>query len=60
VLRKWALVRSVLTFADNGDMNRGYCGTTADHCAAANGCQAGFGNCTGSRTSRDLFDGLLS
>ncbi|KAK4238688.1 carbohydrate-binding module family 18 protein [Achaetomium macrosporum] len=36
----------------------GYCGTTSDHCDAAKGCQAGFGNCTGragTKTSRNLF-----
>ncbi|KAK3307138.1 uncharacterized protein B0T15DRAFT_166077 [Chaetomium strumarium] len=33
----------------------GYCGTTSDHCDTGKGCQSGFGNCTGTRTSRDLF-----
>jgi hypothetical protein len=40
-------------------VDRGWCGTTADHCAADNGCQAGFGNCTGTRNVRDLFSKVL-
>ena len=36
---------------------RGYCGSTAEHCAAASGCQPGFGTCTGRapRRSRNLW-----
>ncbi|KAK4461215.1 carbohydrate-binding module family 18 protein [Cladorrhinum samala] len=35
----------------------GYCGSTAEHCAAASGCQPGFGTCTGRapRRSRNLW-----
>ncbi|KAK4161227.1 carbohydrate-binding module family 18 protein [Cladorrhinum sp. PSN259] len=35
----------------------GYCGNTTDHCAAASGCQPGYGTCTGRppRRSRNLW-----
>ncbi|KAK3939039.1 carbohydrate-binding module family 18 protein [Diplogelasinospora grovesii] len=41
----------------------GYCGNTTEHCDVNNGCQTGFGTCTGTKTppktgtrSSNLFD----
>ncbi len=41
------------------DVNRGYCGSTVDHCDLKNGCQSGFGNCTGTKTKRGESSVLL-
>lgn len=55
-------MRNCRSTSDADRYFRGYCGTTTDHCAAANGCQSAYGNCTGTapKTSRDLFSVDLS